>query len=326
MIPTFAQIPVTGLMAYYPFNGNANDMSGNGYNGTVSGATLAPDRFGNANSAYAFDGANDYIDLSSYVSSFNFSQPATVSFWVNTKYDTPQTIYSTSNGTNGLYEENIYIGNGCTGTLTNEVITISSQRVVPNNYIIGFTTTQRDTLINSGWHHIAVVYDNISTKIYLDTVLVNISCSAGTNNGHFGNLPVAAKTTLGTRWNNGYGGYFHGTLDDLRIYNSVLNTTEITALFEETFTAVENLTNVGSEFQMYPNPSCDFVNIRFLEYSASSRYFIKIINSLGQIVYQKRAQLEQSIPVTILGGSGFYIVELTDNYHKVIKARRLITN
>jgi len=44
-----------GLVAYYPFNGNANDESENGNNGTVNGATLTSDRFGIPNSAYRFD-------------------------------------------------------------------------------------------------------------------------------------------------------------------------------------------------------------------------------------------------------------------------------
>jgi hypothetical protein len=57
-----AQIDLNnGLVAYYPFNGNANDESGNGKNGTVSGAVLTSDRFGNLISAYIFDGTNDYI-------------------------------------------------------------------------------------------------------------------------------------------------------------------------------------------------------------------------------------------------------------------------
>jgi hypothetical protein len=43
-----------GLVVYYPFIGNANDASGNGNNGTVFGATLAPDRFGQPNQAYHF--------------------------------------------------------------------------------------------------------------------------------------------------------------------------------------------------------------------------------------------------------------------------------
>ena len=51
-----------GQTAYYPFNGNANDESGNGYHGTVTGATPIADRFGNLNSAYRLDG-NDYIEV-----------------------------------------------------------------------------------------------------------------------------------------------------------------------------------------------------------------------------------------------------------------------
>src|SRR5205823_407204 len=50
-----------GLVAYYPFNGNANDASGNGNNGLVSGAVLTTDRFGQTNRAYSFDGVNNRI-------------------------------------------------------------------------------------------------------------------------------------------------------------------------------------------------------------------------------------------------------------------------
>ena len=47
-----------GLVGYWPFNGNANDESGNGNDGTVNGATLTTDRFGNSNSAYEFTVGN----------------------------------------------------------------------------------------------------------------------------------------------------------------------------------------------------------------------------------------------------------------------------
>ncbi len=55
-----------GLVTYYPFNGNANDESGNGNHGTVFGATLTQDRFGASNSAYSFDG-NDFIKASASI-------------------------------------------------------------------------------------------------------------------------------------------------------------------------------------------------------------------------------------------------------------------
>jgi hypothetical protein len=54
-------VPTNGLVGWWPFNGNANDESGNGNNGTVNGATLTTDRNGVANSAYSFDGINDLI-------------------------------------------------------------------------------------------------------------------------------------------------------------------------------------------------------------------------------------------------------------------------
>ena len=49
-----------GLVAWYPFDGNASDMSGNENHGTVHGASLASDRHGQLNNAYNFDGVNDY--------------------------------------------------------------------------------------------------------------------------------------------------------------------------------------------------------------------------------------------------------------------------
>ena len=62
-LSTIAQVPTNGLIAYWPFNGNANDESGNNINGTISGATSTTDRFGAANSAYSFNGTNDYPRL-----------------------------------------------------------------------------------------------------------------------------------------------------------------------------------------------------------------------------------------------------------------------
>jgi len=74
----------TGLVAYYPFNGNANDASGNGNNGIVNGATLTADRFGNPNSAYSFNGASDYIRVPNS-NSLQLTNDFTLSAWINCK-------------------------------------------------------------------------------------------------------------------------------------------------------------------------------------------------------------------------------------------------
>ena len=68
-----------GLVAYYPFNGNANDESGSGNNGVVYGAVLAVDRFGENNNSYEFDGIDDYINIGNQVKP---SFPISVSVWV----------------------------------------------------------------------------------------------------------------------------------------------------------------------------------------------------------------------------------------------------
>ena len=62
-------VPTNGLVAYYPFNGNANDASGNGNHGTVNGAILANDQNGNQNKAYEFTG--DGFDTNHMFCSFS---------------------------------------------------------------------------------------------------------------------------------------------------------------------------------------------------------------------------------------------------------------
>ena len=66
-------IPLNGCVAWYPFNGNANDVSLQGNNGTIYQASLTSDRFGIANKAYLFDGIDDRISVpnSSSLSNFN---------------------------------------------------------------------------------------------------------------------------------------------------------------------------------------------------------------------------------------------------------------
>ncbi|MBK7683481.1 MAG: hypothetical protein IPJ26_13910 [Bacteroidetes bacterium] len=56
-IPNY--VPSNGLVGWWPFNGSANDESGNGNNGVINGVTLVADRFGNANQAYSFNGATE---------------------------------------------------------------------------------------------------------------------------------------------------------------------------------------------------------------------------------------------------------------------------
>ena len=76
-VPSY--VPTNGLISYWPFTGNANDASGNSHDGTVSGATLTTDRFGNANAAYSFNGTSDFISVPA--STVFTQKPMSFSFW-----------------------------------------------------------------------------------------------------------------------------------------------------------------------------------------------------------------------------------------------------
>src|SRR5688500_14178775 len=81
LIPPFAaQTP--GLVAYYPLNGDGQDASGNGLNGTVTGAVATSDRYGNGSGALLFVNDTDRVNCGN-PAAFNFSGPFTISAWVN---------------------------------------------------------------------------------------------------------------------------------------------------------------------------------------------------------------------------------------------------
>ena len=95
-----------GLAAHYTFNGDAKDISGNGNNGTVYGAKLTSDRFGNENSAYLFDGDNDKIKVP-FTESLKIEEDITINLWVNneeTGYETDFLLRSP----NGYYAIQIH--------------------------------------------------------------------------------------------------------------------------------------------------------------------------------------------------------------------------
>jgi hypothetical protein len=124
-IPNY--VPSNGLVGWWPFNGNANDESGNGNNGTVNGAILSTDRFGNANQAYGFDGVDDLI--SSMTNNIPTTGLITISTWIRPNQNNgiaeficlgsaSSTTWGTLAGTNwnGSPYMNMNYGRGCSGT------------------------------------------------------------------------------------------------------------------------------------------------------------------------------------------------------------------
>ncbi len=149
-VPSY--VPTNGLVGWWPFNGNANDESGNGNNGTVNGATLTADRFGNSSKAYNFDGVNDFIQ------SPNQTLTGSVSFsgWYQmSDFNTPGNdmfYISNQSTTNDIYSSNIAFGfRSYQGQYGHSTYVASP--------LTGYYATNNLPTENV-WHHITCVFEN----------------------------------------------------------------------------------------------------------------------------------------------------------------------
>ncbi|NOU17000.1 MAG: T9SS type A sorting domain-containing protein [Bacteroidales bacterium] len=213
---------IDGLVAYYPFNGNANDESGNGNNGTVNGATLSTDRFGNANKSYSFDGVNNYISIP-YFSNLNITNDLTVETWINPfRVDiNDQFIVSRCNPS---------IGNGWSLELKNSSLKLQAR--IGGVWDLPIQTPQ-GAIMASIWQHIAMTYNGSKVKIYINGALNTTYDVSGTISSDNSDL------FFGRAQNAGW--YYNGDIDDLHIYNRALNDQEIQALYNEQLPTVTDI-------------------------------------------------------------------------------------
>ncbi len=208
-----------GLVAYYPFNGNAKDESGNGNDGTVNGATLTEDRFRKKKSAYEFNGNGNFIIIQNDLT-LNPST-LTISVWVKISLAT-STMDIVSKDGEGL--ERQYL------------ITRNSQRkfrahigMKNNNFYHydGQTTTVLDK-----WYHIVQTYDGSLLKLYVNGQYEYPSYNNSANNG---TTSSTQPLRIGGGAPSEYSQYwFNGIIDDVRIYNRALSESEIQQLYATT--------------------------------------------------------------------------------------------
>ena len=116
----------TGLVGYWQLNGNANDSSGQGNNGTIVGATATTDRFGTANMAMSFNGSNNYIAVASPSGLPTGTSPRTLALWFKKSNNTVWSKEVVGYGTNGsIYHMKCDIG----GSIQLTVICLKSQNI-----------------------------------------------------------------------------------------------------------------------------------------------------------------------------------------------------
>lgn len=223
----FLPVSITnGLIAFYPFNGNANDASGSNFNGTINGPLLTTDKNGQANSAYAFDGVNDLIRIP-HNNAFNFAgSDFSISLWAfipadqishsgindmirkwnGTAEGYPFSISYTNIDAPDADEDKLlfarYDGQGCSGT----------------------SSSFSGIIDNTLFHHIVMIKENTSIRYYINNTLITSftdisSCSTSNT----------ADVTFGARGQEVR--FFKGKLDNIRFYNRALTDQEISNLF-----------------------------------------------------------------------------------------------
>ena len=219
--------PLTnGLVAYYPFNDNANDESGNSNNGTVNGATPSTDRNGASNSAYSFNGTSNYIVVQNSLT-LQLTSSASFNVWVSVpsglNYPASTSPHILSKGaTYGAfyadYSVQLVSPDGTEGFESNSGNT-NSYNLVQATSILGKTS----------WHMITIVYQSGQVKFYTDGTLTDTKTTS-TSSFRVSNFPLY----IGVRYSaDVYTGGFTGKMDDIRIYNRVLTDQEISALYNE---------------------------------------------------------------------------------------------
>jgi hypothetical protein len=247
-IPNY--VPSNGLVGWWPFNGNANDESLNGNNGTVNGATLTADRNGNANSAYSFDGQSNFIKTPSN----NFpSVSKTISFWMSAE-DFNQRGILAYGGSGNCGDSYILHLNmiSCSG---------ANKLTMQSHCCVNTFSVQLSYIPLQQWNHIIFSADLFGTKFYINGLLINSTTNyynTVTNNNDFaiGAIVDYSGHAPFTDYNSNY---YHGQLDDIGIWNRALTDQEIQALYNGCSIAPNEIVgNISPEVFIAETYTCNF--------------------------------------------------------------------
>ncbi|MCX6183732.1 MAG: T9SS type A sorting domain-containing protein [Flavobacterium sp.] len=319
-VPSY--VPTNGLVGYWPFNGNANDESGNGNNGTVNGAVLTSDRFENANNAYFFDGQNDYISCNPLLG----LQEVTISVWLN------------KNGQGGhLVSQNNWNSaqNVSFGSAYEKNTNVFSVGVNSGN--CNFQGSQSFTSVpynlDSNWHHRVTTINNLGLiRDFIDNQLIN---STTVSNFQWCNS-TSAILKFGAWWNSDIQSW-DGKIDDIGIWNRALTPQEIANLYNsvnsnECLTMVinsgplsTNPVTYTSTVNIFPNPANDQITIDCGNLANVVGWNIKITNALGQQVFAAPMNTQQYVvPLNSWSGQGMYFVKILNAQNEVVNIKKII--
>ena len=326
-VPSY--VPSSGLVGWWPFNGNANDESGNGNNGAVNGAAITVDRFGLSNAAYGFDGISNVIHVDSFFIN-NSLNNMSYSVWIKraTNIESGRKTIIIQTAPDGLGYSNMISYDGITSTLS------YYNYWNPNNYYLSQSNVMPSPNV---WYNVVTARDGVSMKIYINGVLQNTSDFPHS-------IESAKDLVVGGQWNftnNSTSENFNGVIDDIGIWNRALTQQEITDLYNgnicyQTITVTDTLLiNMGvtgfnpvtynNTIKIFPNPTNDHITIDYGNFASLNGYQLKIENSLGQQVFQTGiTQQSDYLNLTTWGGNGIYFVHIIDTQGNTIDIRKIV--
>jgi hypothetical protein len=227
-----ASVVPAGLVAWYPLNGSAADSSGNGHNAALSGGSTTLDRFNHASKALSFNGTSDYGYTGADNSLDSYSR-GTVSFWIKTHSpdSTSEVLSYSTDATLG----SLFIF----GTYQSKAWAQFKQDSYGHNPL-----WSGSTIMQSGrWYHITFVADGSSMmKIFVNGVAENVvfdnNTTPATGSEWFASIYGVSSynhfISIGALRRAGAPeGFFNGQIDDMRIYNRALTSSEIDSLYQE---------------------------------------------------------------------------------------------
>lgn len=317
-----AQLPQylssNGIVAWYDFNGNANDMSANSLHGTPSGIAPTTDRFGQDNQAYSFNG-NASISLGNS-ELLNLYKSFTVAGWF---YPTSANQYQA-----------LVCREGSGISQTPWLIRLNTGKVSlwlgNGSSITEFFPNEEITYNN--WQHFAVQFDSLTqmVRIYINGEL---SLDTITNQKCLNYQPVVTK--IGKQNNNNFP--FSGKIDDIGIWSRVLSKNEVLSLYHAglcyhsesvTDTLIINWTvnsfnpvKYKNIIKIWPNPTNSQLQIENIN---SDNYDIEITNFLGQTLYRETLVQQYSFVDMSIFTDGIYTVRIISTNGKIIDSKKIV--